>query len=373
MQDATIPVNDLGRYSAQVASRLSALAAGVIASGHYVLGPNVTAFEGAFAQYCGTDHCVGVANGTDALEIALRAVGVEPGDAVVVAANGAMYGTTAVLAIGAVPVFADVCEQTALVDASTLEAAVQCHGSAPKAAIVTHLYGRLAAMTPIMEWARARGIALLEDCAQAHGARDANGARAGSFGDAGCFSFYPTKNLGALGDGGAITCNDPAIAVRLRQFRQYGWSRKYHNVLAGGRNSRLDEIQAAFLRELLGDLDRRNASRVDVARRYTSGIRNPAIRLAPMLPDGEDVAHLFIVQCSDRDALASHLAASGISTDVHYPVPDYQQPAIVAAHSGVSLPVTEAACRESLTLPCFPELRDDEVEAVISACNAWNA
>jgi dTDP-4-amino-4,6-dideoxygalactose transaminase len=368
-----VPVNDLKRYARQVAPGLGAVALEVLSAGHYVLGASVAGFESAFAAYCGVAHCVGVANGTDAIEISLKAVGVGPGDRVAVAANAAMYGTTAILAAGASPLFADVSEQTSLIDARTLEAACVAAGEKPRAVIVTHLYGRLADMPAIMAWARARQVAVIEDCAQAHGARDAGGAVAGSFGDIGCFSFYPTKNLGAVGDAGAVVCTDGDIATRARRLRQYGWSRKYCNEITGGRNSRLDELQAAFLLALLPDLDRRNARRREIAARYSDAIRHPRISPPLSAPDGEDVAHLYVVRSRDRDGLARHLAAQGIATDVHYPIPDHRQPAFGGRYAHVSLPETERACSEVLTLPCFPELDDDEVERVIAACNAWEA
>lgn len=366
-----IPLNDLSRYATQVAPALVARASTVIAGGHYVLGPNVTEFERAFADYCGTAHCIGVGNGTDALELALRGCGVGQGDAVVVCANAAMYGTGAVLAIGAIPVFADV-DADGLLTADTIAAAITTSNVPPRAVIVTHLYGRLAAMDAVLAVARAHGLRVIEDCAQSHGARDAAGRMAGSWGDAAAFSFYPTKNLGAVGDGGAVLCQDRGIAERVRQLRQYGWARKYHNAILGGRNSRLDELQAAFLLAMLPDLEARNARRHDIARRYSQRIVHPMIRV-PSVGDHGYVAHLYVVRSTQRDALATHLAETGIVTDIHYPTPDYRQPAVSAQHQAVRLPATEEACTEVLSLPCFPELRDDECEAVIAACNAWTA
>ena len=366
-----IPLNDLSRYATQVAPVLAARASTVIAGGHYVLGPNVTAFEQAFAAYCGSAHCIGVGNGTDALELALRGCGVGQGDAVVVCANAAMYGTGAVLAIGAIPVFADV-DADGLLTAETIATAIAASTLPPRAVIVTHLYGRLAAMDAVLAIANAHGLRVIEDCAQAHGARDDAGRMAGSWGDAAAFSFYPTKNLGAVGDGGAVLCQDQGVAERVRQLRQYGWTRKYHNTVPGGRNSRLDELQAAFLLAMLPDLEARNARRHDIARRYSQGIVHPLIRV-PDVGDHGYVAHLYVVRSAQRDALATHLASAGVVTDIHYPTPDYRQPAVSAQYQAVTLPATEAACTEVLSLPCFPELRDDECEAVIAACNAWAA
>ncbi len=365
-----VPINDLRRYSQEVIARLLPEAERVLASGHFVLGPEVRRFESEFAAYCGVAHCVGVANGTDALELGLRALGVVAGDHVLLAANAAMYGTSAVLAIGAVPLFADVDGASCLLTEATLLAAIDGAEMVPRAVIVTHLYGRLAPMGSIVALCRRFGIAILEDCAQAHGATDAEGVRAGAFGDIACFSFYPTKNLGAIGDGGAVVCSDDGLAANARKLRQYGWSRKYTNELAGGRNSRLDEMQAAFLSSLLPDLDERNRRRREIANRYSREIRHPNIQV-PAPAGYEYVAHLFVVQSTHRDSLASHLHASQVGSDIHYPIPDYRQPMHGDRFAAVSLPTTESLCERVLTLPCFPEMTTEEVGRVIAACNAW--
>ena len=365
-----IPINDLRRYSQEVVGRLLPEAERVLASGHFVLGPEVRRFESAFAAYCRVAHCVGVANGTDALELGLRALGVVAGDHVLLAANAAMYGTSAVLAIGAVPLFADVDEATCLLTDVTMQAAIDSGEIVPRAVIVTHLYGRLADMTSIVALCRRLGIAIIEDCAQSHGATDAEGVRAGAFGDIASFSFYPTKNLGAIGDGGALVCSDDGLAANARQLRQYGWSSKYTNELAGGRNSRLDEMQAAFLSSLLPDLDQRNQRRREIANRYSRGIRHPHIQV-PAPAGDEYVAHLFVVQSMQRDSLASHLTACQVGFDIHYPIPDHLQPVHGNRFTAVSLPTTESLCERVLTLPCFPEMTAAEVERVIAACNAW--
>jgi len=365
-----IPINDLRRYSQDVIGRLLPAAERVLASGHFVLGPDVRRFESEFAAYCGVAHCVGVANGTDALELGLRALGVAAGDHVMLAANAAMYGTSAVLAIGAVPLFADVDEATCLLSEVTMQAAIDSGEIVPRAVIVTHLYGRLAAMTSIVALCRRLGIAILEDCAQAHGATDADGVRAGAFGDIASFSFYPTKNLGAIGDGGALVCSDGGLAANARQLRQYGWSRKYTNELAGGRNSRLDEMQAAFLSSMLPDLDQRNRRRREIANRYSHEIRHPDIQV-PAPAGNEYVAHLFVVQSMQRDSLASHLKGCHVGSDIHYPIPDHRQPMHGDRFAAVTLPTTDSLCERVLTLPCFPEMTAAEVDRVIAACNAW--
>jgi dTDP-4-amino-4,6-dideoxygalactose transaminase len=366
----TVPLNDLRRYAAETRGRLSSIASEVLSSGHFVLGPSVSAFEREFATYCGRTHAIGVANGTDALELALRATGVASGQTVIVAANAAMYGATAVLATGATPRFADVGDSM-LLTAATIAAELDQSQDLPAAVIVTHLYGLLADMPAIVALCRDRGISVVEDCAQAHGAKHHSGKMAGSFGDVACFSFYPTKNLGAIGDGGAVVTSDDRIASDVRSLRQYGWERKYQNVMAGGRNSRLDEMQAAMLSSLLPDLDRRNDRRREIAAHMSANIRNPAIR-CPAVLNQSYVAHLYVIRCDARSSLADHLAANGIATDIHYPIPDYRQPVLAGRYNGLHLPNTEAACAEVLTLPCFPELTDDEVEAVITACNGWS-
>lgn len=361
-----LPINDLKRHHQACSSRTSAAVQSVLDSGWYILGPNVSEFERAFAAYCGVGHCVGVGNGTDAIELALRALGLVAGDKVLLAANAGMYATGVLLGLGCTPVFVDVNEDTQLLDARTL---ATCRDPDVRAVVVTHLYGRMADMEQIGGLCRERGWLLVEDCAQAHGARR-DGKVVGSFGDAATFSFYPTKNLGALGDGGAVTTAADAIADRLRSLRQYGWKQKYVVELAGGRNTRLDEIQASILSAKLPELDGWNARRRDIARLYRRAIVNPAVVLPP---DGGDeyVGHLFVLRCRQRDALKAALAREGIASDIHYPVPDHRQPALGDRFAGTTLPVTERLADEVLTLPCFPELLDAEVDTVAAAVNRW--
>ena len=362
-------INDLRRHTAPIGEELKHCVARVIDSGWFVLGRELEAFEAEFAAYCGTAHCVGVANGTDALELALRASGVGPGGRVLTVANAGAYSTTAIRAAGAEPVFVDIDDDTLLVGETQLLRQL-ASPQRPSAAIVTHLYGRLVpAIEAIARAARQAGVPLIEDCAQAHGAR--LGARmAGTFGDFGCFSFYPTKNLGALGDGGALVTGSTEFRDRVRMLRQYGWTGKYRIERAGGRNSRLDEVQAAVLRVKLPKLDGWNERRRAIARRLSGGIRNPKVRCPQHL--GPDyVAHLYVVRTADRQALQDRLRARGIATDVHYPLLDYRQPAFAADGAEFSNPVAERACREVLTLPCFPEMSDEETDAVVDAVNAW--
>ncbi|SDG47081.1 DegT/DnrJ/EryC1/StrS family aminotransferase [Dyella sp. 333MFSha] len=363
-----VPVNALDRHISPLAEKLSEAAAAVIRSGHYVLGPNVKAFEKEFAEWCGVADCITVANGTEALELGLRSLGIDRGKTVAVVANAAMYGTTAVLACEATPVFIDVDPVTFTIDPRAIEAVASKGGL--DAVIVTHLYGKLADMEAIMALSAKYGFAVFEDCAQAHGARDASGRKAGSFGNAASFSFYPTKNLGALGDGGAVVTNDPLTANTLRKLRQYGWAAKYRNELRGGRNSRLDEIQAAFLRVMLPLLDGWNTRRREIANRYSREIHNERVCVPPT--SGTDfVAHLYVIRTEHRSDLQEHLSKASVSSEVHYPLPDYRQPLFGDRFASISLPITEACCASVMTLPCFPELSDDEVSRVIEACNQW--
>jgi dTDP-3-amino-2,3,6-trideoxy-4-keto-D-glucose/dTDP-3-amino-3,4,6-trideoxy-alpha-D-glucose/dTDP-2,6-dideoxy-D-kanosamine transaminase len=343
----------------------------VAGSGWYILGPQVKAFETAFAAYLDMEYCIGVANGTDALQIALRACNVGPGKRVITVANAGGYSTTAILNVGAEPVYVDIDPHTLLLDIDSLGSSIM---SGAAALVATHLYGRMLDMPALMEIANRHEVPVIEDVAQAHGAR-LNGKSAGSWGRLGCFSFYPTKNLGALGDGGAVVTNDTAAAERVRELRQYGWQHKYQTSIAGGCNSRLDELQAAILLQKLPLLDGWNQRRQAIARAYVDAFHSATGTIQATHTDGAHyVAHLFVVRSEHRDYLRQHLTASGIGTDVHYPVPDHRQPAwIKSSWAQCKLPNTEMACCEVLTLPCFPELADDEVLSVASALSEVTA
>lgn len=361
-------LNDLGRHAASVRDVVSSAADRVVSSGWYVLGEECRGFEAEFAAFCGASHCLGVANGTDALEISLRALGIASGMRVVTVANAGFYALTALSAIGAEPVFIDVDPSDHLMDLTQLRA-VAAQG-ATDGIVVTHLYGLLHDMRAVMEIAAGgpRRIPVLEDCAQAHGA-SRGGRRAGSFGDAAAFSFYPTKNLGAIGDAGAIVTNDEGVARRVARLRQYGWDAKYRVAERGGRNSRLDEIQAAVLRGKLPRLDGWNARRREIAAGYSGGIQHPRVVTPP--PRGEEsVAHLYVVCTDDRDGLRRHLSTSGVAADIHYPIPDHRQPSM-NGQAWPALPVSEALAGRVLTLPCFPEMTEAEVRHVASSVNAW--
>ena len=351
---------------APLRAALDAAIARVNDRGHYILGPEVQAFEREFAAYCGAASCVAVGNGTDALELALRVLGAGESDEVVTVANAGGYATTAIRATGATPVYVDIDADLLGMDPALLEHAITPR---TRAIVVTHLYGRLAHIDAIARLAKERGVALIEDCAQAHGASH-DGRKAGTFGAIGCYSFYPTKNLGALGDAGALVTNDPALAARIAELRTYGWRGKYRVASPGGMNSRMDELQAAVLRIKLPHLDAWNARRREIALRYAAAIEDPLIELPPTLPGRDDVVHLYVVRAQQRDALRAHLRAAGIATDVHYPVPDHRQPAWADAKPP-RLSHTERACAEVLTLPCYPELKEAEIAAVAAACNAW--
>ena len=344
---------------------LRAAAERVVASGRYLAGPEVAAFEAEFAAYCGVRECVAVANGTDALELALRAAGVTAGDRVATVANAGCYASSAIRSIGATSQYVDVDDRSLTMSSLLLERQI----SEVRAVIVTHLYGRLAAVEDIVRLAARKEVPVIEDCAQAHGARRA-GRFAGTFGRAGCFSFYPTKNLGALGDGGAVVTSDAEWAERLRALRQYGWRVKYRVDVGGGRNSRMDEIQAAFLRSKLPRLDAWNAQRAAIAARYTRAFISLPLRLSDEA--GEGVTHVFVVRSPERESLRAHLASRGITTEVHYPIPDHRQP-VCDATSIETLAVTEAACREVLSLPCHPGLSDRDVARVIDGVTTFFA
>lgn len=340
----------------------------VMDSGWMILGPELAAFETEFAAWCGAAHGVGVGNGLDALTLTLRAAGVQAGAEVIVPAHTFAATWMAVEALGAVPVPVEVNAATYTLDADACAAAVT---DRTVAIVPVSLYGHPLDLDPLMALAQRRGLFVLEDAAQSHGSTY-QGRRTGAGAHATAFSFYPTKNLGAVGDGGAVTCNDERLAENARKLRQYGWSRKYTNELAGGRNSRLDEMQAAFLCSLLPDLDARNARRREIANRYSLEINHADIQV-PAPAGNEYVAHLFVVQSRQRDRLASHLQASGVASDIHYPIPDHRQPVHGDRFAAVGLPATEALCERVLTLPCFPEMTEDEVGRVIAACNAWRS
>ncbi len=364
-----ILINNLKAHSSAVRTHVEQGLTRVLDRGWFVLGPEVGAFEEEFAAYVGLAKSVSLANGTDAIELALRAVGIKENDMVATVANAGMYTSTALLAIGAEPFYLDVDLKFRVVTLAEVQRAIT---AGVKAVVVTHLYGLAAAeIVRIAELCRDNKIPLIEDCAQAHGAR-VNGKMAGSFGDIACFSFYPTKNLGALGDGGAIATDNLELAALVAQLRQYGWASKYEVVLSGARNSRLDEMQAAILREFLPLLDLWNQRRREIAQLYAQSIKHQDVELPRF--NGEDyVGHLYVVKSSRRDSLRNHLKQRNIASEVHYPIPDYKQPVFKNKYHDFHLVNTEDLTAKILTLPCYPEMTDEEVNLVAEAVNAWEA
>lgn len=363
----TLPVNDLRRArAADTAAILDAIRR-VVAGGWYVHGLEHAAFEAELAAMLGVRHVAGVASGTDALVLAMLAVGCGPDGEVVTAANAGGYAAGAAGQIGAPVVYCDVDPITLLATPRTVEAAI---GSATRAVVVTHLYGNVAEIGAIVDLCRPKGIAVIEDCAQAIGGTDAGGRRVGSLGDASAFSFYPTKNLGAIGDGGAVATSSDSIAARVRSLRQYGWAAKYRIEEPSGRNSRLDELQAAVLRIGLAELDERNERRCTIAQRYGDACGAGHVRLVTGAGCGT-VAHLAVVRTPQRVELRRALSDLGIGTDVHYPIPDHRQPGLAPPARLTDLTECERASSEVLTVPCFPEMTDEEVERVAIALGAF--
>jgi dTDP-3-amino-3,4,6-trideoxy-alpha-D-glucose transaminase len=354
---------DLRREVAAIRPELESAIARVLDSGRFLLGDEGAALERDFAAASGAEHAVGVASGTDAVELALRAVGIGPGDEVVTQANTCVPTVTGIVSAGATPVLCDVDPRSGVMDLDSLEAAL---GERTRAVVPVHLYGQCADTESIVELCAPRDIKVVEDCAQAHGA-ELRGRGAGTNGEAGAFSFYPTKNLGAMGDGGAVVTSDAETAERLRLLRHYGQTDRYRHE-SFGVNSRLDEIQAAILRVKLGHLDVWTERRREIARRYSDALRDTAAEPLEELPDRRHVFHLYVVRAPDRDRLQSDLAERGIGTLIHYPIPIHDQaPFAELAGGPVPLKGSEAVCRSVLSLPLHPWLTDQEVDAVAAA------
>ena len=345
---------------------IDAAIARVLDSGRYILAGETAAFEEEFAAYLGARCAVGVASGTDALRLALRACGVGPGDVVITVSHTAVATAAAIEACGAEPLFVDVDPEQFTMDPGDFERTVRSsRRQAVKAVVPVHLYGQMADMTAICEVARRYGLRVVEDCAQAHGAV-LEGKKAGTFGDAAAFSFYPTKNLGALGDGGAVVTEDSAVEREVRLLREYGWQERYVSVVPGG-NSRLDEIQAAVLRAKLPHLDGDNGARRALAALYDSRLRGGGVDLPATAPGCGHVYHQYVIRTAGRDALRARLRDMGIGTIVHYPVPVHLQPAYKGRRTGPGgLPNTESLAARILSLPMFPELSPDAAGTVAS-------
>jgi len=363
-----IPMNEFRAEPRELREAMLAAARRVLDSGWYVLGREVEGFERQWASACSVEYAVGVGNGMDAIEIALRAFGIGAGDEVITTSMTAFATVLAILRSGATPVLADVDGDTALL---CLESAARCISPRTKAVVLVHLYGQVRAMDAWQAFCVRHGITLVEDCAQAHLARW-NGQAAGGFGVAGAYSFYPTKNLGAPGDAGMLVTRDEAIASRARRLRNYGQSDRYHHFEAG-LNSRLDEIQAAMLSERLKWLMAFNARRREIAETYRQMIRNPWVRpLAEPEEPSAHVYHLSVITCDRRDALQAHLQTQEVQTRIHYPIPAHRQkPCINMRHDAAGLANSERHAATCLSLPCHPQMSDDDVEQVVTAVNSF--
>lgn len=358
----TIPFLDLKSPYLELKDDLDAAYRRVMESGWYIFGREVDAFEQEFAAYCESKHCIGVGNGLEALHLILRAMEIGPGDEVIVPANTYIATWLAVTHVGAMPVPVEPVEQTYNLEPSLIARAIT---PKTKAILVVHLYGQPADMDPINAVAQKNGLKVIEDCAQAHGARY-KGRRAGSLGDAAGFSFYPGKNLGAIGDGGAVTTNDAELAERIRVLRNYGSRIKYHNEIVGY-NSRLDELQAALLRVKLTRLDEWNERRRQVASHYLQELSGQPKLILPHVPDwAEPVWHLFVVRHPQRDELQKALTEVGVGTMIHYPIPPHMQPAYaeLKLREG-NFPITERMAKEVLSLPIGPHLSGAGVERIV--------
>jgi dTDP-4-amino-4,6-dideoxygalactose transaminase len=364
-----IPFLDLKSINAQYRDELVQAATDVIDSGWYIQGAQVQAFEREFADYCGTKHCIGVANGLDALILTLRAwkqMGkLKDGDEVVVPANTYIASILAITENHLVPVLVEPEATSYNLSPGLVEKAITPKA---KAILPVHLYGQLADMPAIMDIAKRHNLLVLEDSAQAHGA-SMNGKKAGNWGDASGFSFYPGKNLGALGDAGAITTNDDELAQTIGALGNYGSHKKYENIYQGV-NSRLDEMQAAILRVKLKKLDEDTSRRQEIAKVYLNRIKNPVIELPACSNSEQHVFHLFVVLCTERERLQSYLAEHGVQTLIHYPIAPHQQQAY-HDWSGLSCPMTEAIHKQVLSLPISPVMTDEEVKIVIEVINSF--
>lgn len=360
----SVPFLDLGKLHSSIRGQLDAAYHRVMDSGHYIMGPELEAFEAEFARYSEVKHCIGVGNGLEALHLLLRAYDIGPGDEVIVPSNTFIATWLAVSECGATPIPVEPDPVTHNIDPALIGAAIT---SRTRAIMPVHLYGQPADMDPINALAAKHGLVVIEDAAQAQGARY-KGRRAGSLGHAAGTSFYPGKNLGALGDGGAVLTSDDKIAEKVRQLRNYGSKVKYQHDIAGY-NSRLDEMQAAFLRVKLTVLDQWNARRRVIAQQYTSLLAGVDIGL-PSVPDyAEPVWHLYVVRSKQRDALRAHLERQGVSTVIHYPTPPHQQGCY--QNLGLrGLPVAEVLANEVLSLPMSPMLTDEEIRYVVAQLRA---
>lgn len=361
-----IPFVSLTRQQEGIRDELDQAIKDVLDSGWYILGPQVEAFEQEFARYCNVAHCVGVGNGLDAIQLLLQAYGIGPGDEVLVPSNTFIATWLAVSYVGATPVGVEPDSRAYNMDPERLRAAITPR---TRCIIPVHLYGQPAEMDPIMAIANEFGLIVIEDNAQAQGALY-KGRVTGSLGHAAATSFYPGKNLGALGDGGGIVTNDAEIAEKVRVLRNYGSTKKYHHTVQG-QNTRLDEIQAAVLRVKLRHLQQSNRERQALADRYTAGLSGSGVN-TPFVPKwAEAVWHLYVIESDQRDALQSRLLDQGIQTVIHYPIPPHRQECYATTHGQQSFPLAERQAGRILSLPIFPGLRSDEQDKVIESIKSF--
>jgi dTDP-4-amino-4,6-dideoxygalactose transaminase len=367
-----IPVFDLKDQYNAIKDEVNEAVARVLESGWFILGKEVEAFEEEFAAYCGLSHGIGVGSGTEALHLALLACGVGPGDEVITVPHTAVATVAAIELTGARPVFVDIDPASYTIVPDQLESRITAQ---TRAIVPVHLYGQAADLDPILEIAQRYGLRVIEDCAQAHGA-EYKGRRVGSLGRVACFSFYPTKNLGAYGDGGMVVTNDGALAQKARLLRQYGWEKRYVSSVRG-LNSRLDELQAAILRVKLKHLDEWNEARRARAGLYDELLAGSGVAIPTEMNYGRHVYHLYVVCCPHRayrDGLKSYLAERGVGTAIHYPVPIHLQDAYHdLGYRRGDFPVTEACADEILSLPMYPELGEDEVREISELVKAYNS
>ncbi|MBO5428627.1 MAG: DegT/DnrJ/EryC1/StrS family aminotransferase [Peptococcaceae bacterium] len=361
-----IPANRLDRGFYQYQDEFEAKALEVLRSGWYVLGKEVAEFEKEFAAYCGAKYCVGLASGLDALWIAFRVLGIGEGDEVIVQGNTYIASVMGITINGATPVFVEP-DAFYNIDVTKIEEKIT---ERTKAILVVHLYGQASNMTEIMRLAEKYNLRVVEDCAQSHGAKW-NGKMTGTFGDVGCFSFYPSKNLGAFGDGGAVVINDEILDKKFRVFRNYGSEKRYHNMIIGA-NSRLDEMQAALLRVRLSHLDEINAERADIAAAYTAAINNEKVLLPQIRTGASSVFHQYVVRTDDRDKFMNYLQDRGIGTIIHYPIPPHLAEAYqYLGYEKGAYPITEAYADTVLSLPMYTGMTQEEIKYVIDVINEY--
>ena len=354
-----IPINDLKRAANEDLSKIDSAVKRVLKSGWFILGPELEAFEEEFARYLGGGFAIGVGNGTDALEISLTALGIKPGDLVATTANCGGYSTTAIMKIGAVPIYIDVELETGLMSVTSLESVMISYRNL-KCVIVTHLYGNAANIELIHETTEKYNVNLVEDCAQAIGA-EVSGIKVGNFGEISTFSFFPTKNLGALGDAGGLFTKRRDLAEKIKKLRQYGWSRKYYSEIEHGQNSRMDEIQAAILRFRLEQLDQLNSKRRKILAGFKDSIKTSNVNALWFL-DSRSVGHLAVLSVENREEVQKILLEDQIMSEVHYPLLDSQQPAWLAKNC--DLTNSEMLVQKIITIPCFPQLTESEVHRI---------